>query len=110
MSNSRYYVEADGLSHKDDLACSLPPAWITEQWVAFGCHLLSGGTINYAESSETQQKDMREIAPKVALYSSRLWESQARQVQARRRGADPFEAIRIAFAHAGRSANGRYQG
>jgi long-chain acyl-CoA synthetase len=87
MSNSQHYVEADGLSHKDDLACSLPPAWITEQWVAFGCHLLSGGTVNYAESSETQQKDMREIAPRVALYSSRLWESQAGQVQAKLRGA-----------------------
>ena len=87
MSNSQYYVEADGLSHKDDLACSLPPAWITEQWLAFGCHLLSGGTVNYAESSETQQKDMREIAPRVALYSSRLWESQAGQVQAKLRGA-----------------------
>ena len=87
MWNSKCYVELDGLSDKDDLACSLPPCWITEQWLAFGCHLLCGGTVNFAEGAETQQVDMREIAPNVALYSSRLWESQARQVQARLRGA-----------------------
>jgi long-chain acyl-CoA synthetase len=89
MSNSRSYFELDRLTHKDDLACSLPPAWITEQWLAFGCHLLCGGTVNYPESPETQQEDMREIAPSVALYSSRLWESQAGQIQARLRGASP---------------------
>jgi long-chain acyl-CoA synthetase len=91
MSNAQYYYELDGLSPTDDLACSLPPAWITEQWVAFGCHLLCGGTVNYAESSETQQEDMREIAPTVALYNSRLWESQAGQVQAKLRGASPLK-------------------
>jgi long-chain acyl-CoA synthetase len=91
MTNARPYCELDRLTHKDDLASSLPPAWITEQWLAFGCHLLSGGTLNYAESAETQQEDMREIAPSVALYSSRLWESQAGQVQARLRGASPMK-------------------
>jgi long-chain acyl-CoA synthetase len=91
MSNARPFFELDRLTHKDDLACSLPPAWITEQWLAFGCHLLCGGTVNYAESAETQQEDMREIAPSVALYSSRLWESQAGQVQARLRGASPLK-------------------
>ncbi len=87
MTSAWAYYELDRLSPKDDLACTLPPAWITEQWVAFGCHLLCGGTVNYAESSETQQEDMREIAPTMALYNSRLWENQAGQVQARLRGA-----------------------
>lgn len=87
MASSQCYKELDGLSPKDDLSCALPPAWITEQWVAFGCHLLCGGTVNYAESSETLQEDLREIAPSVAFYNSRLWESQAGQVQARLRGA-----------------------
>jgi len=87
MSGSQYYCELNGLSPRDDLACAVPPAWITEQWLAFGCHLLSGGTVNFAESSETLQQDLREIAPSVALYSSRLWESQAGQVQAKLQGA-----------------------
>jgi long-chain acyl-CoA synthetase len=87
LAGSQRYYEADCLSSKDDLACSLPPAWITEQWLAFGCHLLSGGTVNFAEGPETQQEDMREIAPSVVLYSSRLWESLAGQVQAKVRAA-----------------------
>jgi long-chain acyl-CoA synthetase len=87
MSGSKCYYELDGLSPRDDLACAVPPAWITEQWLAFGCHLLAGGTVNFAESSETLQEDLREIAPSVALYSSRLWESQAGQVQAKLQGA-----------------------
>jgi len=87
MAGSRSFYELDRLGPKDDFACALPPAWITEQWLAFGCHLLSGGTVNYAESSETLQDDLREIAPTVALYNSRLWESQAGQVQAKLRSA-----------------------
>ena len=58
MAGSRRFCEPDGLSPKDDLVSSLPPAWITEQWLAFGCHLLSGGTVNFAESAETQQEDI----------------------------------------------------
>lgn len=91
MTSAWAYYELDDLNHKDDLACTLPPAWIIEQWVAFGCHLLCGGTVNYAESSETQQEDMREIAPTIALYNSRLWENQAGYVQARLRGAGFFK-------------------
>lgn len=87
MSNSRRYTELDHLGPKDDLASALPPAWITEQWLAFGCHLLSGGTFNFPESSETLQEDMREIAPSVIVYNSRLWESETGQVQAKLRGA-----------------------
>jgi long-chain acyl-CoA synthetase len=91
MVSARYFTERDHLGPKDDLACALPPAWITEQWLAFGCHLLSGGTVNFAESSETLQEDLREIAPSVAIYNSRLWESQTGQVQAKLRGAGPLQ-------------------
>ena len=87
MASSRCYAELDRLGPKDDLACAVPPAWITEQWLAYGCHLLSGGTVNFAESSETLQEDLREVAPSVVFYSSRLWESLAGQVQAKLRGS-----------------------
>jgi len=87
MSGAERYRELDHLTHKDALACALPPAWLMEQLLAFGCHLLSGGTVNFAESSETLQDDMREIAPSVVLYDPRLWESQTGSVQARLRGA-----------------------
>jgi long-chain acyl-CoA synthetase len=87
MAGSERYCQADGVNFKDNLISYLPPAWITEQWLGFGCHILSGGTVNFPESSETQPEDIREIAPSLVLYNSRLWESQAGQVQARMRGA-----------------------
>lgn len=93
MANSRAYVAPDGLCPKDDLAGYLPPAWITEQWLTFGCHLLSGGTLNFAENSATHEGDVREIAPRLIVYNARLWESQAGQVQARMRGASRLKKL-----------------
>ncbi len=91
LTNARYYAEGDRLGPSDDLACALPPAWIAEQWLAFGCHLLCGGTVNFPENSETLQEDIREIAPSVAVYNTRLWESQTGQVQSKLRSAGRFK-------------------
>lgn len=98
MANSRAYYELDSLSPKDDLAGYLPPAWITEQWLTFGCHLLSGGVLNFAENSATHEGDVREIAPHLLVYNSRLWESQAGQVQARMRGASRLKKLVTGWA------------
>jgi long-chain acyl-CoA synthetase len=84
---SEYYMNLDRIGQKDNLVSYLPPAWITEQSLVFGCHLLSGSTVNFAESAETLQEDIREIGPTVVLYSSRLWERQAGKVQARIQGS-----------------------
>ncbi len=83
MADSRSFADGEGFTAKDDFVSYLPPAWITEQWLAFGCHLLSGGTINFAENAETQREDVREIAPSVVVYTSRLWESEASEVLAK---------------------------
>jgi long-chain acyl-CoA synthetase len=93
MAGSVRYCQADGVNSRDNLISYLPPAWITEQWLGFGCHILSGSTINYPESSETEQEDIREIAPSLVLYNSRLWESQAGEVQARLRGASRLKRL-----------------
>lgn len=98
MANARGYVELDGLGPKDDLAGYLPPVWITEQCLTFGCHLLSGGILNFAENSATHQGDIREIAPHVLVYNSRLWETQAGQVQARMRGASRLKKRAVGWA------------
>ena len=79
----------------------LPPAWINEQWLTFGCHLLSGGTVNFAENAETQPEDVREIAPSLVVYSSRLWESQAGQVRAKMQGASWLKRADQPDVHAG---------
>ena len=93
MTAARAFCDQDGLGTKDDFASYLPPAWITEQWLSFGSHLLSGGIVDYAESAVTHQEDIREIAPTAVVYNSRLWESQAGQVQARMRGASAVKRL-----------------
>jgi long-chain acyl-CoA synthetase len=93
MAGASAFCRTDGLGVKDDLVSYLPPSWIAEQWLAFGCHLLSGSTINFAENAETQQDDAREIAPTAVLYNSRLWESLAGQVQAKMRAASRLKRL-----------------
>lgn len=93
MAGALPFYRQDRLNSGDNFATYLPPAWITEQSLAFGCHLLSGGTVDFAENSETQPEDVRETAPSVVVYNSRLWESLAGQVRARMRGASIFKRL-----------------
>ena len=87
MTGSLSFTDLNKLTHKDRIASFLPPAWMNEQLLAFGCHLLSGGTVDFAEDAETQQTDVRETAPSVVVYNSRLWESLAGQARAKMRCA-----------------------
>jgi long-chain acyl-CoA synthetase len=90
---AEYFLHLDPWYDDDNIASYMPPAWITEQWFGIGCHLLSGGTLNFAERPETQQQDIREIGPDIIFYSSRIWERQAVTVQARIHGADPLKRL-----------------
>ena len=36
---SQYHLLHDTWTENDNLISYLPPAWITEQWLSFGCHL-----------------------------------------------------------------------
>ena len=88
---SECYLKLDTISENDNMVSYLPPAWITEQWLGIGFHLLSGCITNFPEGAETQQQDIREIGPTMIFYSSRLWERQASSVQSRIQGADIFK-------------------
>jgi long-chain acyl-CoA synthetase len=90
---AEYFLHLDSWYEDDNIASYMPPAWITEQWFGIGCHLLSGGILNFAERPETQQHDIREIGPEVLYYNSRIWERQAVTAQARIRGADPLKRL-----------------
>ena len=90
-----YHLNLDPWYENDNVVPYLPPAWMTEQWFGIGCHLLSASILNFAEESETQQRDTKEIRPDIVCYGARLWESEAAMVQARVHGADPVK--RFAF-------------
>jgi len=78
-----YHLHLDPWYENDNTAPHLPPVWMTEQWFGIGCHLLSGSILNFAEASETQQRDTKEIRPNIVFYNARLWQNQAAGVQAR---------------------------
>src|SRR4030043_983758 len=90
-----YHLHLDLWYENDDVLPHLPPVGMKEQWVGVGCHLLSGSILNFAESPETQQRDIKEIGPSIVFYGARLWESQTAMVQARILGADVIN--RLAF-------------
>jgi long-chain acyl-CoA synthetase len=88
---SEYYLHLDPWRENDNVVSYLPPAWITEQWLSFGCHLLSASVSNFSEGAETQMQDIREIAPSMVFYSTRLWERQAGKVQAKIKTSSGFK-------------------
>jgi long-chain acyl-CoA synthetase len=67
----------------DNYVSFSPLAWITEQSLGLTSHLLYGFQVNFPESPETVQTDIREIAPSSLLFPSRLWEGLARTMQMR---------------------------
>jgi len=87
-AGAEYYLNLDPWHERDNVVPYLPPAWMTEQWLTIGCHLLSASILNLAEGPETQQQDAREIAPSIVFHGARLWEDWAASVQARIAGAD----------------------
>ncbi len=88
---SEAFLGVDPWYETDNVVPYLPPAWMTEQWLGIGCHLLSGCILNFAEAPETQQRDSKETDPSIVYYGARLWESQASTVQARILNADAIK-------------------
>ena len=106
-----YLLRLDPWFENDNVVPYLPPVWINEQWFGIGCHLLSAGMLNFAEASETQQRDSRETGPSIVFYGARLWESQAAMVQARILGADVIKrfAYRLLMPIGYKTAELRYR-
>jgi long-chain acyl-CoA synthetase len=82
-AGAEYHLHLDPWNEDDNIVPYLPPVWINEQWLALGCHLLSGSTLNFAEGPETQERDAGEIGPTIVFRGARLWENQAATVRSR---------------------------
>ena len=70
-------------SKGDNIVSFMPLGWIVEQMFSLGNMLLAGVTVNFVEEPETAQADMREIAPSIIVYPSRLWERLNSEMQVR---------------------------
>lgn len=73
--------QADPRLETDEYLSFLPPAWITENVLGLSIHLRTGMIVNFPESPETVQENIREITPHAMLFSARLWENMMALVQ-----------------------------
>ena len=74
-------MAVDPCFETDDYVSYLPFAWIGEQMMSISCGLQIGFTINFPESSETSQANIREIGPHVMFAPPRMYEQMTRTVQ-----------------------------
>lgn len=81
IAGSDSAAEADPRLDSDEYLSFLPPAWITENVLGLTLHLRTGMVVNFPESPETVQENIREIAPHALLFSARLWENLVSLVQ-----------------------------
>lgn len=76
-------MAVDPCNEDDDFVSFLPFSWIGEQMMSISCGLQAGFTINFPESPETVQQNIREIAPQVLFSPPRIYEQMVRTVQVR---------------------------
>ena len=76
-------MAVDPCQETDDYVSYLPFAWIGEQMMSISCGLQIGYTINFPESTETAQENIREIGPHVMFAPPRMYEQMTRTVQVR---------------------------
>jgi long-chain acyl-CoA synthetase len=69
------YASARGMLDKPfESVCYLPLGDVAERSYSTVIHLLTGGTVNFAESIDTVATNIREIAPTFFLGVPRIWE------------------------------------
>lgn len=65
----------------DEFVSFLPLPWVGEQMMTVASGLLFGLTVNFPESIESAQADLREIGPNIMFSPPRVWENLCSSVQ-----------------------------
>ncbi len=84
-------AEADPKYPSDEFVSFLPLPWMGEQMMCVVSSLRFGFTINFPESAETMQADMKEIGPHFVFSPPRVWENMASSVQVKIMDASPLK-------------------
>ena len=77
------WCNVENYSAYDQYVSYMSPAWIAEQTYGICSLVYCNYEVNFPESADTVQADIREIAPNMLFFGSRLWESIASTIQAR---------------------------
>lgn len=67
----------------DNQVSFTPLAWIAEHTLSVTPHCMIGVIVNFPESPETVQQNIREISPDLIFYPARLWENLTALIQIR---------------------------
>jgi len=81
LTMGKNLMAVDPCKDSDDYVSYLPFAWIGEQMMSISCGLMIGYTLNFPESRETAQENIREIGPHVMFAPPRMYEQMTRTVQ-----------------------------
>ncbi len=78
---AKKWIETAPIGVGDNWISITPTAWIVDQMWGVGVSPLTGMTMNFPETLETQAEDFREIGPVVIITSSRFWEDLASKIR-----------------------------
>lgn len=78
---SRSLGKADPKYKNDEFVSFLPLPWIGEQMMCVVSALMFGFKVNFPESHDTVENDLKEIGPNLIFSPPRVWENLAADVQ-----------------------------
>lgn len=91
ISMAKNLGKYDPKYEKDEFVSFLPLPWVGEQMMAVASSLLFGFTVNFPESTESAQADLREIGPHIMFSPPRVWENLCASVQVKVMDASWFK-------------------
>ena len=83
LSAIQLYHAVDPRRDSDNHVSFMPMGWIAEPILGIAAHVYTGIILNFPEEPETVRQNIREIAPEMLFYNSRLWDSLVGMVQVR---------------------------
>ncbi|MGA1847477.1 AMP-binding protein [Deferribacter abyssi] len=104
MSSS--LAKADPKYETDEFVSFLPLPWIGEQMMSVASAQIFGFVVNFPESYETVEHDMKEIGPHIIFSPPRVWENMASSVFMKMMDSTPFKnfvfnkCIKIGYEYA----------
>ncbi|MCX8085247.1 MAG: AMP-binding protein [Calditerrivibrio sp.] len=84
-------AKADPKYDTDEFVSFLPLPWIGEQMMSIASALIFAFTVNFPESHNTVQEDMKEIGPHIIFSPPRVWENIASTVHMKIMDSTPFK-------------------
>ncbi len=81
LSAINLYQTVDPRLPTDNHVSFMPMSWIAEPILGIAAHVTAGVVLNFPEEPETVRQNIREIAPEMLFYNSRLWDSLVATVQ-----------------------------